>query len=73
MSAVILPLDPCRRRTTPAQRIQERGYQMFFRHDQVNHCPGCGRSHWHVGRSTAECAFCGTALPFATPVPGKEA
>lgn len=30
-----------------------------------NRCPGCGRSHWLVGRSTAECAFCSTALPLA--------
>lgn len=29
----------------------------------VPHCPGCDRRHWHVGRVTAECAFCGTALP----------
>lgn len=26
-------------------------------------CPGCGRANWHVGRATAECAFCATALP----------
>ena len=31
--------------------------------DQVNHCPGCGRSHWYIGRLSAECGFCGTALP----------
>jgi hypothetical protein len=30
---------------------------------EVNHCPGCGRSQWLVGRTTAECAFCATALP----------
>lgn len=30
-----------------------------------NHCPGCGRSQWIIGRSTAECAFCSTALPLA--------
>jgi hypothetical protein len=29
----------------------------------VNHCPGCGRSHWIIGRLSAECAFCSTALP----------
>ncbi len=28
-------------------------------------CPGCGKSHWHVGRSTAECAYCATALPLS--------
>ena len=31
--------------------------------NEVNHCPGCGRSHWYVGRLSAECGFCGTALP----------
>lgn len=31
----------------------------------VNHCPACGQTHWHIGRSTAECAFCDTALPLA--------
>lgn len=29
------------------------------------HCPGCGRRHWIIGRMTAECAFCGTALLLA--------
>jgi hypothetical protein len=32
---------------------------------ETNHCPGCDRSHWIIGRSTAECAFCHTALPLA--------
>ena len=40
-----------------------RGYHVVYRENQVNHCPGCGRSHWLVGRLTAECGFCGTALP----------
>lgn len=30
-------------------------------------CPGCGRSHWHVGRITAQCAFCATAIPLPEP------
>lgn len=34
-----------------------------YREGSTNHCPGCGRTHWHVGRFTAECAFCETALP----------
>jgi hypothetical protein len=33
-----------------------------YHEGEVNHCPGCGRSQWHVGRTLAECAFCGTAL-----------
>jgi hypothetical protein len=40
-----------------------RGYHVAYRSGEVNHCPGCGRSHWHVGRVSAECGFCGTALP----------
>jgi hypothetical protein len=48
---------------------QERGYRLLFRSEVSNVCPGCGRSHWHVGRSTAECAFCATALPIAESRP----
>lgn len=40
-----------------------RGYHAVYRENQVNHCPGCGRTHWYLGRLLAECAFCGTALP----------
>ena len=25
-------------------------------------CPGCTHRNWHIGRVTAECAICGTAL-----------
>jgi len=42
-----------------------RGYHVVYRQHETNHCPGCGRSHWYVGRASAECGFCGTALPFA--------
>jgi hypothetical protein len=40
-----------------------RGYHVAYRAHEVNHCPGCGRSHWIIGRLLAECAFCSTALP----------
>ena len=43
--------------------LARRGYHVAYRENQVNHCPGCGRSHWYVGRLSAECGFCGTALP----------
>lgn len=43
--------------------LAQRGYQVTFRPGQRTVCPGCGRSQWLVGRSTAECAFCATALP----------
>ena len=42
-----------------------RGYHAAYRDGEVNHCPGCGRSHWIIGRLSAECAFCSTALPLA--------
>jgi hypothetical protein len=38
-----------------------RGYSVLYRGASTP-CPGCGRSHWHVGRLTAECAFCAVAL-----------
>ena len=42
-----------------------RGYCVVYRENQVNHCPGCGRTHWYIGRVSAECGFCSTALPLA--------
>ena len=42
-----------------------RGYHVLYRENEVNHCPGCGRTHWYIGRISAECGFCGTALPLA--------
>jgi hypothetical protein len=41
----------------------QRGYHAVYRQHEVNHCPGCGRTHWYVGRISAECGFCATALP----------
>jgi hypothetical protein len=40
-----------------------RGYHAVYRAGEVNHCPGCGRTHWIIGRVSAECAFCSTAMP----------
>jgi hypothetical protein len=40
----------------------QRGWHISYKGDGQD-CPGCGRSHWHVGRMLAECAFCGTAIP----------
>jgi hypothetical protein len=47
------------------RRPDERGYHAVYREHDVNHCPGCGRTHWIIGRISAECAFCSTALPLA--------
>ncbi len=42
-----------------------RGYSILYRENEVNHCPGCGRTHWYIGRLFAECGFCSTAVPLA--------
>ena len=42
-----------------------RGYHAVYREGELNHCPGCGRSHWIIGRFSAECGFCATALALA--------
>ena len=52
-------------------RAQERGYHIVYREQETNHCPGCGRTHWYVGRVSAECAFCSTALPLVEAVTGN--
>ena len=48
-----------------AHGLAQRGHHIIYRANAENHCPGCGRSHWHIGRITAECGFCGTAVPLA--------
>jgi hypothetical protein len=45
-----------------------RGYHAVYHDGEVNHCPGCGRTHWIIGRMSAECAFCTTALPLKEAV-----
>ena len=47
----------------PAFNPNARGYHAVYHAGEVNHCPGCGRTHWYVGRTLAECGFCATALP----------
>jgi hypothetical protein len=42
-----------------------RGFLPVFHPGELNRCPGCGRSHWYVGRVSAECGFCGTAIALA--------
>jgi hypothetical protein len=46
-------------------RPEERGYHNAYREGEVNYCPGCGRTHWLIGRILAECANCGTAKPLS--------
>ena len=53
----------------PALRLADldrepRGLRVLYRGSQTR-CPGCHHSNWIVGRFSAECAFCHTALPIA--------
>ena len=48
-----------------AATLAKRGHHVVYRNNASNHCPGCGRSQWYIGRLTAECGFCGTAVPLA--------
>jgi hypothetical protein len=48
-----------------AHCLADRGYNVTYRENEVNFCPGCGRSHWFIGRLLAECAYCGTAVPLS--------
>jgi hypothetical protein len=48
-----------------AATLAQRGHHIVYRANTSNHCPGCGRSQWYVGRVSAECGFCGTAVPLA--------
>ena len=48
-----------------AAALAKRGHHIVYRANEANHCPGCGRSHWYIGRISAECGFCGTAVPLA--------
>lgn len=65
-SFVNRPQDVLAESSNPHQTaVLQRGYQPMYHLDIVNRCPGCGKSHWHVGRFSAECAHCETALPLA--------
>lgn len=52
----------------PPARPEARGYSITYTVGDAPDCPGCGRSHWLVGRQLAECAFCSTALPIVDQV-----
>ena len=54
-----------RAKSTFPESLARRGHHIVYRANSSNHCPGCGRSHWYVGRVTAECGFCGAAVPLA--------
>jgi hypothetical protein len=57
--------------------LARRGHHIVYRSNTLNQCPGCGRSQWYVGRISAECGYCATAVPLAEarldrPLPGVE-
>ena len=45
--------------------LSARGHHVVYRANESNRCPGCGRAQWYIGRITAECGFCGTAVALA--------
>lgn len=53
------------RATSFPDSLALRGHHIVYRANSSNHCPGCGRSQWYVGRVSAECGFCGTAIALA--------
>lgn len=40
---------------------------LMYRPGSETRCPDCGQTNWLVGRATAECAGCSTALPLLMP------
>jgi hypothetical protein len=58
---------------SPTHDPTQKGYHNVYKAGEVNHCPGCGRTHWIIGRQSAECAFCTTAVPLEEPAPSSQA
>jgi len=56
---------PQRARVADDLRSGQRGYHAVYRPGEPMRCPSCGGAHWHVGRTTAECGFCGLPLAIA--------
>lgn len=49
----------------PHYAYPERAYMPLYHQGSTNHCPACSGNHWIIGRSSAQCAYCHTALPLA--------
>lgn len=47
-------------------------FNLVYRVGRLNVCPCCSATSWHVGRTTAECAGCGSPLPLINATPGFE-
>lgn len=65
MSAALVVLPTRREGKTEKLRrmLARRGYSI--RYEAGMACPGCQHRAWLIGRSSVECARCGTALPLA--------
>jgi hypothetical protein len=50
--------------------LVQRGYQVVYHPGENNRCPVCVHSNWLIGRVSAQCGFCGTALALALNAPG---
>lgn len=50
-----------------------RGFHAVYRDGESNRCPGCGHRQWIVGRVSAECAYCATALPLEASLQQRSA
>jgi hypothetical protein len=59
-----------RTETVQPLNLVQRGYQVVYHPGESNRCPGCGHSNWLIGRVSAQCGFCGTALALALSAPG---
>ncbi len=53
----------------PAPPFRPVGFRAVYHQGAANHCPGCGQTQWIVGRISAQCSVCETAIPFARPFP----
>jgi len=68
MSAEVIPF-PCPTGQPDAVAVYGRAAKItpVFTQGRDNACPSCNARSWHVGRQTAECAACGTALAIVHP------
>lgn len=67
MSAAVIPLRRTAQPVPAASYGRAQRLNPVFTQGRVNACPACNAGSWHVGRVTAECAHCGTALAIVHP------
>jgi len=49
----------------PGGAVMPPHFSVHYHAGTVNYCPACAGTHWLVGRASAQCAHCDTALPLA--------